>query len=129
MRAMSAPTAGHMFMSSRTLPEYLKIGPYWYEVIEADESWEEMHGDGGISGLCLNRESRIYVNLTGNRTFDIDTFWHEVKHAIWFVFGLQDSDDEERVVSAMATGELMVLKDNPELFSMLMDYVTEEEEK
>lgn len=115
-------------MSNRVLPEYIKIGPYCYEVIEADDSWEEMHGNEGISGLCLHRDSKIYVSLTGNKAYDVDTFWHEIKHAIWFVFNLQDSDDEERVVSALSTGELMVLKDNPELFSVLMDYVTEEEE-
>lgn len=104
------------------LPTNIKIGSYNYKVKPIfDNEWNRSHEN---YGLCQNQDSVISVFITGNDSIDVDTLWHEVKHAIWFFMGLEEKeDDEEKIVSKLTAGELMVLKDNPELCEFLMNHV------
>ena len=110
------------------LPSQLKIGPYDYEVMQMDEEHRKVMINEDLFGSHHTENSKIVVYLTGNSSIDVNTLWHEIKHALWFLFGLQDSDDEERIVNALSNGELMVLKDNPELLELITSVVTYEEE-
>lgn len=112
----------------RQLPEHVKVGLYTYEIIEADDEFSKVTGEE-VHGLCVPHTNQIYVRLTGNKVIDADTLWHEIKHALWHLFSLRDNDDEERIVATLSSGELMILRDNPELFEFLMDVVTESEEE
>lgn len=49
----------------------------------------------------------------------VDTFLHEITHAIWWAVGVQDNDGEERTVTALATGWTQVFRDNPWLLDWL----------
>lgn len=41
-----------------------------------------------------------------------NTFWHEVLHAAWNMYGLKDlTDNEERIVTALANGIVQVAQD------------------
>jgi hypothetical protein len=42
-----------------------------------------------------------------------DTLFHEISHAIWYVYRLSDEDKEERIVGTLATAWTQVLRDNP----------------
>ena len=43
----------------------------------------------------------------------LDTLLHEIFHAIFWAYGIEDKDEEERTVSTMATGWAAFLRDNP----------------
>ena len=63
-----------------------------------------------------------YVPLLGSET--VDTIIHEILHGIYSAFYMGDPNDpeeEERVVSLMATGLTTIMKDNPKLFKSLQD--------
>lgn len=43
----------------------------------------------------------------------VDTFLHEVNHAIFWAYGLEDDDKEERIVSTFSTAQMTLFRDNP----------------
>lgn len=46
----------------------------------------------------------------------IDTFWHEVLHAVWWVWGIRDKDDEERTIVMLSSALLQLQIANPAIF-------------
>ena len=48
-----------------------------------------------------------------------ETMIHEILHAIWHVWALRQSSDEEVVVGSMAQGLAAVFRDNPDLLPWL----------
>lgn len=62
-----------------------------------------------------------YVRLNDAET--ADTILHEILHAIFYKMYVGKGDDEEAVVSKLATGLVTVMKDNPELFKALQKLV------
>jgi len=101
----------------------IKIGPYTYAV----HFLEAQPGNDNF-GYHLPHELKIYVYRTGNPQLDLDTLWHEIKHALWYMLGLSQGDEEERIVRPLSTGELMVLKDNPKLFSLFISTLYSEQD-
>ena len=100
-----------------SLPESIRVGAFdiALKAVDAtDASVMEAHGyfDAGpsIIGIRTNHPSPPRV---------ADTLLHETLHAIWWTAGLKDSDDEERVVSALGVGLTQVLRDNPWLLKWL----------
>jgi hypothetical protein len=49
----------------------------------------------------------------------VDTLLHEIGHAIWFAYLLEDTDKEERTVATMATAWTQIYRDNPELVAWI----------
>lgn len=43
----------------------------------------------------------------------VSTFLHEVNHAIFWAYGLEDDDKEERIVSTFGTAQMTLFRDNP----------------
>ncbi len=43
----------------------------------------------------------------------VDTVLHEIFHAIYWTFGIEDEDKEERIVSALGSAMMQVHRDNP----------------
>ena len=99
------------------LPHSIKIGPYIFSVIARSENWSHEHE---CAGLCHTDHHTIDV-VTERRTagFILDTFIHEIQHAIWWTMDLKDDDKEEEVVRRMATGWSMVYVDNPALLEFI----------
>lgn len=48
----------------------------------------------------------------------LDTLFHEICHAIYWFYHIDDTDREERVVSQMTSGWLQVFRDNPWLLDL-----------
>jgi hypothetical protein len=95
----------------------IKIGSTDYS-IEYVPLNEELFGDFSY----INSRIRIEQNLTGPPL--VDTVLHEVLHAIWRLGQLKDKkEDEERVVSVMATYLTQVLRDNPALMPWLRKHL------
>lgn len=97
------------------LPSSLRIGPFDVKVIildqlDGDDDWGEyLHGS-----LIIH-----IVSPQPTPSHAADTVVHEINHALWRISNLRDSDDEERIVSALATGWTQVYRDNPKLIQWI----------
>jgi hypothetical protein len=99
------------------LPDSLRIGPFdvrieKHEKLCDEDTWGTYNG----ASLLMQFQSGQPSN-----PFAADTVLHEINHAIYRIFALRDSDDEERIVTVMATGMIQVLRDNPALLIWLKD--------
>jgi len=98
------------------LPEYIKVGPYDISVrVISSELAARLKEDGDFDGETIH----IADGQRGPQL--ADTILHELLHAIYATFGLKDEDEEERIVSALATGLVGVLRDNPNFARWLTD--------
>lgn len=70
-------------------------------------------GEFSCSELCI----RIDPDIMPIKR--IDTLIHELNHAIYWVYGMEDEDKEERVVATFATAWTQVYRDNPELLNFI----------
>jgi len=43
----------------------------------------------------------------------VDTMLHEINHAIYWAYGIDDEDKEERIVSTFGTAQMTLFRDNP----------------
>ena len=95
-----------------TLPPMLRIGAFDFKLV----SWAHLDASAaGRFGELSVLSMTIRIDTTMDRYKVIDTLLHEVHHAIWWAYGIQDSDAEERTVSTLSYALLQVLRDNPEL--------------
>ena len=98
------------------LPEYIKVGPYDISVrVISSELAARLKEDGDFDGETIH----IADGQRGPQL--ADTILHELLHAIYATFSLKDDDEEERIVSALATGLVGVLRDNPDFARWLID--------
>lgn len=73
-------------------------------------------------GSCDNNLQIITVDANQSLVEEVDTVLHEVLHAIFYTMKIGlDMDTEEKVVSALATGLVGVLQDNPEFSKWLIE--------
>ena len=49
----------------------------------------------------------------------MNTLIHELFHAIFYVYNIEEKDEEERVVNTFANGWHQVLSDNPAMLNYL----------
>ena len=101
------------------LPKQVKIGPYWFKIKSDETDPDEMED----FGECNTTTQTITVETNQQPMIVLDSLIHEINHAIWWVFQLEDTDVEEKIVSVMATGWTMVHGDNPELLQWICDTV------
>jgi hypothetical protein len=52
---------------------------------------------------------------------EVDTLIHEINHAIYWAYGIEDADKEERIVGTFATAWTQVYRDNPELLAFITE--------
>ena len=92
-----------------TLPSVIRVGLFDFRI-------EKLSGNQCTNkfGECSTVEQAIRIQRTmPTRYKAVDTFIHEVIHAIYWSYGAQDTDGEERMVELMATGMSIVHRDNP----------------
>ena len=99
------------------LPEVVRIGPFDFRIIH----WTH-HQASSVSryGECSSIEQAIRLQTDmPSRYKGVDTFLHEVCHAIYWAYGILDDDKEERIVSVLATAMSALYRDNPWLTSWI----------
>lgn len=104
-------------MSKHTeLPKVIKCGTFDISVVL---STNLVHRNTPCHGLWLGDTQTIYLDsaLKGHRLLVI--LLHELNHALYWFFELDDSSPEERVVACMATGWATLYRDNPLLLKWL----------
>ena len=97
------------------LPSPIKVGGFEYKVYERGDFVRSQ----GQFGQCDNDISVILVGTDLTKQMQSNTLIHELFHAIYYVYNIQDNDEEERVVNTFANGWHQVLKDNPDLVNYL----------
>lgn len=103
-------------------PRYVRVGPYDIAMIAEGAAWETANRRFGEfstieQAIRFNGEMPSVAKM-------LDTIMHEVFHAIFWAYDLEDEDKEERTVSSMATGWVAFLRDNPAFDAWMMDIVT-----
>ena len=56
---------------------------------------------------------------------ELDTLLHEIFHAVYLLYGLEEEDKEERIVTLMGIGFTQVLRDNPKVLKYINEVLTE----
>lgn len=63
---------------------------------------------------------RIVIDETIPTRFKlVDTLFHEIGHAIYWAYGINDKDEEERIVAAQATAWTQIFRDNKNLYDFI----------
>jgi hypothetical protein len=109
------------------IPAHIKVGAYRYKVVQRGDLWQRANE---VYGQFHSTDQTIDLVVEGvSDVLILDTLTHEILHAIWWSVGLHDSDPEERVVTALATGYTGVLADNPDYVDYIQVVTITEREK
>ncbi len=100
------------------LPKEIKVAGHQYRVKVKNGSWGD---DSRLRGNCSSQELEIKIDSNMPKSRRVETLLHEIGHAIYHEYNIQDEDREERTVTAFATGLHQVLTDNPALISLMND--------
>ena len=99
------------------LPEKVRIGAFDFQI----QRWNSYQAAAAQRwGECSTTEFviRIQVDMP-TRHKAVDTVLHEIMHAIYVIFGVEDDDKEERIVSMFAKALAGVYRDNPWIIEWL----------
>ena len=104
------------------LPASIRVGAYDFTIEKAhalramaSRRWGEFSATEMYISIQQDMPTRIKA---------ADTVLHEISHAIWWAFGVEDEDKEERTVNLTASGWACVYRDNPWLLDWLKEAVT-----
>lgn len=97
-------------------PKKVKVAGFDIDLVDL-----KPHVGRGTFGEFSSLENVIRVDFSVNRIHMIDTLLHEIGHAIYWTYGIHDTDEEERVVGVFATGWTQVYRDNPDLLEFIKD--------
>lgn len=93
------------------LPTSIRVGLYDLAIekwgihqVTANRRWGEFSG----TELMLRIQNDMPSPLKA-----ADTFLHEVLHAIFWAYGVDDADKEERIVGTVSTALAALFRDNP----------------
>jgi hypothetical protein len=95
------------------LPTSVKIGYRVFKIVEWDH---HVSATKSRFGECDKNAGEIRLTLMFGRTKAANTLLHEILHACYDGFNIQDADDEERTVGAIGDALCTIWVDNPEIF-------------
>ena len=106
----------------KKLPASIRVGAWDFAI----EKWDSCTTAGRHRwGECSVNEMHLGIQRDmPSRAKAAQTFVHELTHAVWWAFGVDDSDKEERAVNLLATGWTCVYRDNPWLLDWLKEAVS-----
>ncbi len=95
----------------KDIPNTVKVGGNTYYLRKHDSSWGE---DTQLHGKCDANMLEIHVVTEGlPRDVVRNTIIHELLHALYREYDIQEDDDEERTVTKLANGICQLTLDNP----------------
>lgn len=104
------------------LPDSIRVGVFDMAVVKLDLTTTFERKVWGEFSQAT-QEIRIQSDMPTKQKA-VDTFLHELLHAIYWAAGLEDEDKEERTVSTMASWIAGVFRDNPRLLDWLKGGLT-----
>lgn len=95
------------------LPSSIRVGAFDFSIHLWSMSQAATHRSFGCFSCT---EQRIYMQCEFARPEKaLDTLLHELLHAIWWAYGIEDGDKEERTMGALASAWVQIFRDNPGL--------------
>lgn len=93
------------------LPKTVRVAGYDFKIVV----WQPLEAHSAHRyGECSTIEQVIRISrFSASPEKAVDTFLHELLHAIHWAFGVEDVDREERTVNLLSTGLMTVHRDNP----------------
>jgi hypothetical protein len=104
------------------LPSSIRILHKKFALVERTP--QQFMADNRLAEINFVEAEINYLPLPGTET--VDSIVHEVLHGVWKMMDLGLEDEEEHVVTALATGLTTVLRDNPTLFPKLQELVNKD---
>lgn len=99
------------------LPSSIRIGAYDVEIVVEDRNWSDAHAAiGHFSGA---QQRMTIVQSSASSQASAETVIHEIMHAVWWAYGLEDADPQERTVTLLSAGLTQVWRDNPQLMAWI----------
>lgn len=100
------------------LPDNVKVAGYNIAIKEwAPHSATTASRYGEFSA----NEMEIRLDMSMHSEKVLDVFLHELYHAVYWAYGIEDSDKEERTCSVLSTGMAQVYIDNPSVLMFIVD--------
>ena len=96
-----------------TAPKKIKIGYKVYDVVWSKEPI--LHDGQRVDGLHSFSQDKLFIDASKKGAYAKDVLMHEILHGIFDIWDIKTTDGEERVVTAISTGLVTVLNDNPQL--------------
>ena len=92
------------------LPEVIKVGAHDVAILIRDKflTTHDLLGQYDSNAQVVSLSDQLETS-----THVVETFIHEVNHAIYRSAALEDSDGEERIVLTMSLGQVALVKDTP----------------
>jgi hypothetical protein len=104
------------------VPEKIRIGGYDFAV----EEWNPAAAQASRKyGEFSSHELTIRLDTTVHSQKIFDTFFHEINHAIFWVYVIHDDDKEERICDVLSSAWLQIYRDNPELLKFIQKSMKE----
>ena len=98
------------------LPNKVRVACFDIEIEEWDHRNATADGNFGTFS-CI--ELKIRIDTTCHPIMIAEVLQHEILHAIYWAYVIKDKDEEERIVSVMATALVQVYRDNPEIMKYI----------
>jgi hypothetical protein len=90
------------------IPKEVWVMGHRWAIEEANKEWFE---DTDAYGNCCPVKRRIKIYCGGGGSITRDTLLHEILHACWYILGLNEKEEEERVVNSIASILIGVIDD------------------
>lgn len=109
-----------------SLPDSVKVGPHIYTVESSEAAVDRVchKHQRELDGCADHQYQLITISPNGADSYRKDVFLHEVLHAVITATAMEfeQEDGEERLVGAMSTMLLQVIRDNPEVIRWLSQH-------
>lgn len=97
-------------------PSKVKIGLHDYKI----EVWPPHEASSAHRyGECNHVLHIIRVDTSHTLVQSGETLLHEIIHAVYAVWNIEDDDKEERTVGGLSLGLATVWRDNPDVFAWI----------
>lgn len=100
------------------LPKNIKISAFVFDIKEMSINSANSQD---IFGKFSCIEQVITISEKLNKRYLLNTFLHEVNHAVFWSYGIKDKDEEERTVDALATAWAQIYQDNPDVLRFIKE--------
>ena len=94
----------------------VRVGCFEYKILSMTSAEIDEVGHG----VCNFSSCVIKIDTTQCHQKQVETLWHEVKHAVHKLADLGDDSKEEEYCMRAAPLEISVMRDNPRLMELLL---------
>lgn len=98
----------------KKLPKKIRVGGYDFHIVLDTNAKSEDHG-----GFDSVNQQMIFEASPVTRLRAVDTFEHELKHAIYYAYGLAEDAPEEAVATVTGKARAQIYRDNPWVLAWL----------